>query len=324
MTNGEVKIEYYSGISSKSIDWLWYPYIPFGKITLVQGDPGDGKTSFVLTIASILSNGGILPGTNQKVSGVTIYQNTEDGVADTIKPRLEKTGANCKNICFILEGDNPLSLEDCRLEQAIIKTGARLLILDPLQAFIGNSVDMHRANEIRPVMQKLSGIAERTNCAVILVGHLNKKGSGKELYRGLGSIDIAAAVRSILLLSKVNSDDSSLRAVIHMKSNLSVAGQSLLFKIGGDNLFSWVGYSDMTAQEILSDVPVEENKYQRAVDCVTELLSTGVKPASQVIGACENLGIGKRTVEKVKQELSISSFKSGNCWYWDIKGVEGK
>jgi len=187
-------------VQAQKVSWLWYPYIPYGKITLIQGDPGDGKTTFVLAIAALLTNGKPMPESEDTAAMpvTVIYQTAEDGLADTIKPRLEEVSADCSRVIVIDESEQALTLSDSRIEQAIIKTNAKLLILDPLQAYLGNNVDMHRANEIRPIFKALAGVAERTGCAILIIGHMNKMNGAKGLYRGLGSIDIAAAVRSIL------------------------------------------------------------------------------------------------------------------------------
>ena len=139
----------------------------------------------------------------KKTSCNVIFQTAEDGLADTIKPRLENAGADCSKIFVIDEAEHALTLDDARLKAAILETKAKLVIIDPIQAYLGADKDMHRANEIRPIMSKLSRIAEETGAAIIVIGHLNKAHSGKSIYRGLGSIDIAAAARSILTVGEV-------------------------------------------------------------------------------------------------------------------------
>lgn len=195
--------EYYSNITPKSVDWFWYPYIPYGKLTLIQGDPGEGKSTFVLNLAALLSQGRPMPdGSIIPEPGVAIYQCAEDGVADTIKPRLEQAGADCKKVAYIIDDDIALTLEDGRIESALYETGAKLFIIDPIQAFIPPDSDMQNAAKMRAVLRKLAKTAEKYQCAVILVGHMNKGSGTKSLYRGLGSIDIAAIARSILMISR--------------------------------------------------------------------------------------------------------------------------
>ena len=168
--NIELKLIHMEDVVSKEVKWLWYPYIPYGKITIIEGDPGEGKTTLVLKLAAALSRGLPLPCDDDKEYEPIhiIYQTAEDGIEDTIKPRLEKAGADCSMIRVIDETDKELSMTDDRLEQAIIETKARLIILDPIQAYIGATVDMHRANEIRPVLKHLGMIAEKYNCAIVL------------------------------------------------------------------------------------------------------------------------------------------------------------
>lgn len=123
-------------IQTEKIRWLWYPYIPYRKITLIQGDPGEGKTTFILVVVAFLTNGQPILDTGDNIEPVkVIYQTAEDGLADTIKPRLEEVGADCSKVIVIDESEQALTLSDERIEKAIIKTGAKLLILDPLQAY---------------------------------------------------------------------------------------------------------------------------------------------------------------------------------------------
>ncbi len=161
-------------VQAEEVRWLWYPYIPLGKLTIVQGDPGEGKTTFVLAVVAALTRGEALPESEQARAPMSvIYQTAEDGLADTIKPRLEASGADCARVLVIDESNRELTLCDDRLEQAVHWTGARLIVLDPIQAYLGDGVDMHWANEVRPVLQCVAAMAERTGCAVILIGHMN-------------------------------------------------------------------------------------------------------------------------------------------------------
>lgn len=163
-----------SDIETEKVKWLWYPFIPYGKITIIQGDPGEGKTSFVLAMIALLT-GKPLPEDKTAAEPIrVIYQSAEDGLADTIKPRLEASGTECSRILVIDESDKELTLCDERLEQAVHETGAKLIVPDPLQAYHRDNVGMHRANEVRPVFKRLCAIADRIDCAIILIGHMNK------------------------------------------------------------------------------------------------------------------------------------------------------
>ncbi len=134
----KLKIINMGDVPTVEVDWLWYPYIPFGKLSIIQGDPGKGKTTFVLALISLLTKGDPLPKDENKREPVNvIYQTTEDGLGDTIKPRLLATGADCSRVMVIDESDTNLTLMDERLEQAIIQTKAKLVVLDPIQAYLG-------------------------------------------------------------------------------------------------------------------------------------------------------------------------------------------
>lgn len=173
----DCKITYYDTVSAKKVEWLWYPYIPYGKITIVQGDPGEGKSTMMIQIAALITNGKLMPdGSGEGIPGNVIYQAAEDGIEDTVKPRLEAAGADCRRIAFLEQSDEePIRLDDERLAQAIESMQAKLLVIDPLQAYLGIDSDM-KSNSIRAVFGRLGKVAERTGCAVVLIGHMNKSG----------------------------------------------------------------------------------------------------------------------------------------------------
>ena len=311
MSEGK-QIEYYSRIESKSVEWLWYPYIPYGKITIIQGDPASGKTSFALYLAMLLSRGLPMPLSDKPVEMQNIiYQNREDGAADTIKPRLERYGADCDRVCFILEDDTPLSLADSRLEKAIIEANARVLILDPIQAYMGDG-DMVRANDIRPLMTNLCKVAERTNCAIILIGHLNKKDGGKDIYRTLGSIDIVAAARSVLMVRKSDDDnDDDFRQVVQVKSNLAPNGKNLQFSLKSGKLTDW--------QYVEGQENSEVSVLHKCEEILKEHIGEQGVRCTEVFDYMDKQGFSKRTVVRAKASLGIRSKKQGQYWIWHLE-----
>ena len=177
-----------SEVEETVVQWLWYPFIPFGKVTLIQGNPGKGKTWLAMAIAAYCTNGKELPNALPIEPFNVLYKTAEDGIADTIKPRLAKCGADKTRVRFINEEEKQLSMTDDRIEKAIRQNNVRLMIMDPIQAYLGANVDMNRANEIRPLFRHLSTIAERTGCAIVLIGHLNKSSGSQSDYRSLGSM----------------------------------------------------------------------------------------------------------------------------------------
>lgn len=307
-------------VQEEEIKWLWKPYIPFGKLTIIQGDPGEGKTTFALQLAALLSLGKGF-GENENI-GVSepvnvIYQTAEDGLADTVKPRLISAGADCSKIKVIDDSEKSLSMDDERLEIAINATGAKVLILDPLQAYLGDKVDMNRANEAREMTKKLGAIAARTGCAVILIGHMNKGSGAKAAYRGIGSIDFFAIARSVLLVARVP-DDSTIRAVAQIKSNLALEGDTMAFRLA-ENGFTWIGEYDISTDELLAGYS-NSDKHKSAEDFLKKILSNGqTVPASSIFSQAKTIGVSKRTIENVKQELGIKSIKDGASWLWKME-----
>ncbi len=174
-TKIELQMIKMSEIQSQEVSWLWFPFIPYGKLTIIQGDPGDGKTTLVLNIAAKLSKGEGMDNEMKLTEPLNvIYQSAEDGFSDTIKPRLEQAGADCENILVIDESIKSLSMIDERLEEAVKRTKARLLILDPIQAYLGGGMDNEQiqqvglANEARDMTKKLAALAEKYRCAIVL------------------------------------------------------------------------------------------------------------------------------------------------------------
>lgn len=304
-----------SDIETEQVRWLWYPFIPYGKVTIIQGDPGEGKTSFVLAMIALLTTGKPLPEEDTAAEPISvIYQSAEDGLADTIKPRLEMSGADCSHVLVIDESDKELTLCDERLEQAVQETGARLIVLDPLQAYLGDNVDMHRANEVRPIFKRLFAMADRTGCAIILIGHMNKAQGLKSSYRGLGSIDFRAAARSVLLVGRLKSDPT-VRVVAHDKSSLAPEGKSIAFSLDAENGFQWIGYCDISVDDVLSGVGSVQTKTALMEDELRRMLTKPV-PAEEVFRRAAELRISERTVKIAKKNLKVQTEKLGGQWVW--------
>ena len=299
-----VKIIRMSDVELTPVDWLWKPYLPFGKLSVLQGNPGEGKTYFAMHLAAACTNGKLLPNMERMEPFNVIYQTAEDGLGDTVKPRLIEAGADLDRVLVIDDSEVQLTLSDERIEKAIIENNARLVIIDPIQAYLGADVDMNRANEVRPIFMRLGQVAQRTGCAILLIGHLNKAAGMQSLQRGLGSIDIAAAVRSVMFIGKLK-HDPTMRILTHEKSSLAPPGASLAFSLGDEGGFRWVGEYDITADEMLSGIePQRETKTQQAKDLICALLAGGKQVFSEDIDkAALERGIPGRTVRDAKREL---------------------
>ena len=316
--NTELRLIKMSDVEPTKVEWLWYPYIPYGKITIIQGDPGEGKTTLILNLAALLSKGEKLPESEEKSDPINIiYQTAEDGLSDTVKPRLIAANADDERITVIDESKLELSLTDERLEQAIIETKAKLVILDPLQAYIGANVDMHRANEIRPVMKHLSEVAQRQQCAVVLIGHLNKAIGMKSSYRGLGSIDIPASARSVLLVGRIK-DNPTVRVMAQIKSSLAPEGEPIAFELNKETGFRFIGKYDISIDDLLNGVATT-SKLEQGEKLLRDMLSDGSAiKQKQLQQQAKIRNISERTLNEAKKNVGVKSFRSNNEWYWKL------
>lgn len=309
-------------VEKETIEWLWYPYIPYGKITIIQGNPGDGKTNLALKIAACVSSGTPLPGLPELEQQKVIYLSAEDGVRDTLKPRLEELGADTKNILFFKEEDKPTSLTQRIIEIALDMSGAKVLIIDPIQAFMGSRTDMNKANEVRETLRPVGELAEKYKCSIILIGHLNKAQGLNSIYRGIGSMDFTAISRSILLVGR-HKDDSGLRVFVHNKSSLGPQGPSQAFRLDGANGFEWVdGYDDVTPDDILYASRNQKARTETKLDMAITFLKsyftdhTEVE-AKKIQEMAKNKNICKRTLAEAKKYIpGLGSDKKGDVWFW--------
>ena len=305
-------------VEATEVKWLWYPYIPYGKVTIIQGDPGEGKTTLILNLAALLSKGEKLPESEEKSEPINIiYQTAEDGLSDTVKPRLMAANAKHERITVIDEGISELSFTDERLEQAIIETKAKMVILDPLQAYIGANVDMHRANEIRPVMKHLAEVAQKYECAVVLVGHLNKAMGMKSSYRGLGSIDIPASARSVLLVGRIK-DNPTIRVMAQIKSSLAPEGEPIAFELNKETGFHFIGKYDISVDDLLNGTSTV-SKLEQAENLLKDELADGNTVQQKSIQQRAKLrNISERTLNQAKKNLGVKSIRRENVWYWQL------
>lgn len=316
------------GITSQDTKWLWYPYLPLGKIVLMQGDPGQGKTTLALFIAAIISSGQQFYDETPfgvRVPATVIYQTAEDGLADTIKPRLESMKPDFKNIFVIDEDKQGLTLADSRIEAVLIDKSPKLFVIDPLQAYLGADVDMHKANQVRPIMSKIGALAEKYSCTFLFIVHPPKM-AAKALYSSLGTIDIPAVARSILAVGS-DPENPEQRVMAHVKSSLAKHGSSILFSIDRESGVTWDGYSSLTPDDVMSARRQEgRGKPSAALEEAIEFLVDVITPEGyaerdEIIKQAEAKGVKKSTLYNAKKEAKISDKKSGfganakTIWY---------
>ena len=226
-------------------------------------------------------------------------------------------GADCSRIFVIDESEKRLTLSDERIEKAILRCKAKLIILDPIQAYIGGNLDMHRANEIRPVLSRLMGVAERTGCAVVLIGHMNKLQGSKSTYRGLGSIDIQAAARSVLIIGR-SKEDKNTRIVAQDKGSLASDGKSIAFRLDQECGVIWEGFCDTTVDELLSGRASVGKKVVQAEELLRNILEEPMA-SKEVYARGKEDGISARTLDEAKKSIGAQSKRINGVWYWSLE-----
>jgi hypothetical protein len=301
----EAEITYLDTVQPIPVQFLAYPYLPLGKISLLIGDPGIGKSTIAMNIAAALSTGTPLFEADtgrEPLQGKSIYLSAEDNMADTLKPRLLAAGADCSQIAVINNIGSDISEDGYILEDAIQKTKAQLVILDPLQGFIGRDADMCRAADMRRLMGGLAVMAEKHHFALLAIGHMNKATGAKSLYRGLGSIDIAASARSVMLIER-SENDPQIRVLSHIKSSLAPEGPALAFRIDANSAIGFVGEYDGDADS--GDFEgLDDGKRELASNIILGLLSGGPMSSNvkHIYTTCLRGGRRQRTHCQVRKK----------------------
>lgn len=310
-----------SEITPREVEWLWYPYIPYGKITIIQGDPGEGKSTFVINLAAMLTKGKSLPFSDETIEPMNvIYQNTEDDLEDTVIPRFLYAGGDPDRIFFIDEKEEALTFADVdKIADAIRKTEAKLIVFDPLTSYIGEDISINLANEVRARFNYLIDIAKETKCAIVIVSHMNKMSGTKALYRTLGSIDIVGSARSCLVIG-TSKEDPQVKVMAVQKSNLAEKGAAILFSVG-EEMLHWIDTAEVTADELVGAFSAStgrktNTKVEQAKETLELLLRDEAMPQKDVMAKMKELGISQRTAEIAKAELGIKSIKDGTSWKW--------
>lgn len=254
-----------------------------------------------------------------------IYQTTEDDAEDTIVPRFLKAGGDKEKLIFINESKKILSFSDERLLEAVKKTNAKLLVLDPLSAYIGEETNINLANECRSKFNNLIKVAKETNCAVVVIGHLNKAQGMKAINRTNGSMDIVGAVRSALIIAKTDEKNKPNERVLAIqKSNLAPTGKAIVFSVE-DGIVKWLDVINKTADEILNSSDLigrPDNQTQNAIEILKGLLEGNPILQREILHQMNQKGISERTARKAKAILGVQSVKQGSNWYWFLQNYD--
>jgi hypothetical protein len=324
-----------SDVTAKTVDWLWEPYVPLEMITLMSGDPGATKTFLALAMAAALTSGQPLPGGSPTIPSNVLYLTLENSPAHVLRPRFDALGGNPARLVVMRgtlyqDGENEknggFSLGDIdQLESAVDKTEARLVVIDPLQSFLGATVDLHRSNETRPILDGIIRVAESRKCAVLIVRHLSKAQAGRALYRGLGSIDISGAARSELFVA-ADPDDPERRVMAHAKSNLGRLGASIAYTIRENGTLIWRGTTNLTANDlvIVGSEGGGQSAVEEATDFLREALADGPRASKEIWQQAEERGISYATLRRGQARLGIIKRPAGfgKPWLLEFRRVQ--
>lgn len=329
-------------VERRTVRWLWYPRIPLGLLTFLDGWPGQGKTQVACRIAANLTRGLALPDSTGTVCepANVVYMTGEDGLSETLRPRIEDAGGDLSRV-KVLTGVNvtlaegkqvevPFTLRDVEILDATMREHHPLLVVvDPIQSYFGADVDLHRANETRPILSGLHKIAQRYGVAFLLIRHLNKSSGGNLLLRGLGSVDLAGAARSILTVVPHPEDkpDAGRRVVLHVKANVGPIAPALGFTVGASG-FAWTGRSEVTEAQVRAAEVASPRERRRdgATEWLKSQLSAGPVPVEELKDRADGAAIAWRTVRRAKDDLRVVAEKSKGSlrggWYWQLPGTD--
>jgi hypothetical protein len=301
-----------SSVKSRPVQFLWEPYMPFGKLGFLDGDPGVGKTWIALAVAAAVSRGRPLPGSEeQQEPRDVIYMSLEDSVDDTLRPRLEVLGADLDRIHFLEhyeEGQDKgvVTLGHVNvIGMAMAEVKPALCVVDPFLAYLPKG--HHHAEGARRVMTRLKGLVERYHCTILGLRHLTKGGQIR------GSVEIQAAARFALLVGR---DGSERRVVAHQKSSLAPEGKSLVFDIR-EGAFEWLGESPLRWPDLLKkqkDRPAR----REAGEFLQEVLANGPRPATEVASRAAAYEISRSTLNRSKEALGVRSEQRKRQWFWAL------
>ena len=308
-----------STVEAREIEWLMPPLIPYGMITIMEGDPGVGKSFLAMHIAAQVSIGGSLPGVEKLDPGRVLYLSAEDDPAYTIRPRIDAMGGDPTRIR--IQADY-LSLDEEGIKELfdeVRRNPPRLIILDPLFAYVPGTQDMYRPNVIRALLSQLRDIAEYGDTAVVIIRHLTKGKRDKAIYQGGGSMDVIGAARSAFLVAE-HPDNPEQKIVAHLKHNIAPRGQSWVYELvpevpDGIPVLRWVGPSDLTIEDLMGQSDDHRaSALDKAIDFLRDELKDGRQLVAEVEAKGAAQGIAKRTLDRAREKIGVTSKKGRKGW----------
>lgn len=326
------------GIQPEEVRWLWPGRIPRGKLTILDGDPGLGKSLLSLDIAARVSRGSDFPDGAPRQAGSVVLLNAEDGVADTVVPRLRAAGADLSKVHTIRVIPQPggdrlpdIITDAAKIEMEVLRLRAVLIVIDPLNCYLPSEVNTWNDHHVRRALAPFAAVADRTGAAVLVIRHLNKRETPNALYRGGGSIGIIAAARAAFLVAR-HPQDSSLVVFAPVKMNLAAKPLSLAYRVAVTAdvaRIEWAGPVDLEADGLLAEHQATErpSELNRATEFLRSFLRGGPKLTEQVKSAALQLGISERTLKRAKGAIGVMAehegYGTGSKWLWHL-GAEGQ
>lgn len=314
-------------VSPERVSWLWPGRIPAGKLTVVDGDPGDGKSTLSIDLAARVSTGSPMPDGTRATPGNVLILSAEDGIADTIRPRLDAAGADPERVDvldeMVEEGrGRPVELPRDLAHVAVIvrERHVRLVVIDPLAAFLAG-VDAHVDQSVRRALHPISKLAEASGAAVVVIRHLNKNAGGKAMYRGGGSIGITGAARAVHLVA-TDPDDETRRLLACVKVNVARKPETMAYRLVNDDLHGcarvqWDGTSPHQADDLVT--AEEEHSGPDAVASLRECLSTGARLSADVEAEMtKGCGFSPRTVDNARRRLGVKAHRIEGRWWMEL------
>ena len=311
-------------VDEENIHWLYYPYVPMGKITLCAAYPGTGKTYLLCYMAACVSAGktffNIHPFDEQPRKA--IYLSAEDGLGDTLKARMKICGANMQNIYSVIDKSALLSFDSPQIEEIIKEVRPALLVFDPFQAYIGEDVELNAANKTRAKLNHIIELAEKYNIAIVLVCHFNKNQKGDAITRIIGSTDIVGAARSYIAIGAVP-EEIDLKYMSHEKSSLAKRGTTVLFDIDPEeNGVNFRGESDLTADDYRNKASETRTREAPAVEAAKLFLQDQIPEGKRLASELKTLAkankISESALNRARKELGIVSKRDDyqSPYYW--------
>lgn len=320
-----------SDVEARPVDWLWPGYVPAGMLVIVEGDPGVGKSTMLTDFAARVSTGRPFPGCSEaREPADVIILTAEDHLPSSVVPRLAAAGGDATRIhawefTDASEGRLPVLPDDIDLLRGYIeRLGAALVFVDVFSSYLSSRFNAHIDHDIRRALHPLATLAAATGATIVLVRHLNKNANSPAAYRGMGSIGLSGAARTVLLVAP-NPNDPSRRVLAVSKSNLAPLAPSFEFELtdaDGIAYVQWHAEVPLTASELLAAGPAPTSQLEGAKAFLVETLSVGAVPESEIEGLGAERGISKSTLKRAKAKLGVIAKKGNPHWYWMLPSFE--